>query len=66
VVIAGERRLQKIEAKTGKLLETLNLGPQEPDPHGLALHDGALYYCDAGLTAVTAGSAAGYICRIDL
>jgi len=66
VVIAGERKLQKIDAKTGKLLEILNVGAQEPDPHGLALHDGALYYCDAGLTAVSAGSAAGYICRIDV
>jgi streptogramin lyase len=66
VVLAGDRTLQKVDAKTGKLLDIMNVGPQEPDPHGLALHDGALYYCDAGLTAVSAGSAAGYICRIDL
>jgi hypothetical protein len=66
VVIAGDRLVQKVDAKTGTHLETLKLGPQEPDPHGLALHDGALYYCDAGLTAVSAGSAAGYICRIDM
>jgi hypothetical protein len=66
VVIAGDRVVQKLDAKTGKVLEILKIAPQDPDPHGLALHEGTLYYCDAGLTATSAGSAAGYICRIDL
>jgi hypothetical protein len=66
VIIAGEREVQKLDAKTGKVLEILKIAAADPDPHGLALHDGGLYYCDAGLTATSAGSAAGYICRIDL
>ena len=66
VVIAGDRVVQKLNAKTGKVLEILKIAPQDPDPHGLALHQGSLYYCDAGLTATSAGSAAGYICKIDL
>ncbi len=66
VMIAGDRLVQKLDAKTGKLLEILKIAPQDPDPHGLALHAGNLYYCDAGLTATSAGGAAGYICRIDL
>jgi len=66
VIIAGDRVVQKLDAKTGKLLEVLKIDAADPDPHGLALHEGSLYYCDAGLTATTAGGAAGYICRIDL
>jgi len=66
VVISGAREVEKLDAKTGKILEILKLAPQDPDPHGLALHEGNLYYCDAGLTATTAGGAAGYVCRIDL
>jgi hypothetical protein len=66
VVIAGDRVVQKLDAKTGEVLEILKIAPQDPDPHGLALHEGNLYYCDAGLTATFAGSSAGSICRIDL
>jgi streptogramin lyase len=66
VVIAGDRVVQKLDAKNGKLLEVLKIAAADPDPHGLALHEGNLYYCDAGLTATSEGSAAGYICRIDL
>jgi hypothetical protein len=66
VVMAGDRTVQKLDARTGKLLQVLKIAPQDPDPHGLCLHEGNLYYCDAGLTATSAGSAAGYVCRIDL
>ena len=66
VIIAGQKEIRKLDAKTGKVQEILKIGTQDPDPHGLALHDGGLYYCDAGLTATFAGSAAGYICRVDL
>ncbi|HTS31075.1 MAG TPA: hypothetical protein VMH81_34625 [Bryobacteraceae bacterium] len=66
IVMAGDRLVQKLDAKTGKLLQVLKIAPQDPDPHGLCLHEGSLYYCDAGLTATSAGSAAGYVCRIEL
>jgi streptogramin lyase len=66
IVMAGDRLVQKLDATTGKLLQVLKIAPQDPDPHGLCLHEGNLYYCDAGLTATSAGTAPGYICRIDL
>jgi hypothetical protein len=40
-----------------------------PDPHGLALHEGALYTCDAGLHpgwSDNKSSASGYIRRIEV
>jgi hypothetical protein len=37
VVIAGDRLVRKLDAKTGKVLEILKIAPQDPDPHGLAL-----------------------------
>jgi streptogramin lyase len=66
VIIAGQREIQKLDAKTGKVLEIISLGSQDPDPHDLALHDGSIYYCDAGLTATFAGSAGGYICKLEM
>jgi hypothetical protein len=41
--------LVKYEAATGKVLETVNFMPGSSDPHGLAMHDGALVSCDAGI-----------------
>jgi streptogramin lyase len=64
VVIAGDRLIQKIDAKNGKVLQILKIDAQDPDPHGLCLHEGKMYYCDAGLTAVSAGTSPGSICRI--
>jgi len=66
VVIATDRQIQKLDAKTGKVLEVLKIAKEDPDPHGLCLHAGSLYYCDAGLTMTSPGTAPGYICRIDL
>jgi streptogramin lyase len=66
IVISGDRTIQQLDAKTGKVLETLKIGEKDPDPHGLCVHEGNLYYCDAGLTATSPGTAAGSICRIDL
>jgi len=41
--------LIKYDAETGRVLETVRFAESDPDPHGLALHDGALYSCDAGI-----------------
>jgi len=41
--------LIKYEAETGRTLETVQFSESDPDPHGLAWHDGALYSCDAGI-----------------
>ena len=41
--------LIKYDAESGRVLETVRLAESDPDPHGLALHDGVLYSCDAGI-----------------
>jgi hypothetical protein len=41
--------LVKYDAATGKVLETVDFLPNSCDPHGLAMHDGALISCDAGI-----------------
>ena len=71
VMYSNDMLIERIDAKTGKLLEIVTLAKDDPDPHGMCFHDGHLYYCDAGLMAVapygpTGSSSVGYICRIDL
>jgi hypothetical protein len=41
--------LVRYEAATGKVLETVDFLPNSCDPHGLAMHDGKLISCDAGI-----------------
>lgn len=41
--------LVKYDAATGKVLETVDFLPNSSDPHGLAMHDGTLISCDAGI-----------------
>ncbi|MBX7200005.1 MAG: hypothetical protein K1X51_11620 [Rhodospirillaceae bacterium] len=45
----GQAGLAKYDAATGALLETAEFVPGSCDPHGLAMHDGALISCDAGV-----------------
>ena len=45
----GRAGLVRYDAATGKVLETADFAPGSCDPHGLAMHDGALISCDAGL-----------------
>jgi hypothetical protein len=41
--------LARYDAATGKVLEVVDLLPNSCDPHGLAMHDGKLIGCDAGI-----------------
>ena len=41
--------LVRYDAATGKVLETVDFVPGSCDPHGLAMHDGKLISCDAGI-----------------
>jgi len=41
--------LVRYDAATGKILETVDFLPNSCDPHGLAMHDGKLIGCDAGI-----------------
>ncbi len=62
--------IHKLDAKDGRLLEQIKLTKdKDPDPHGMDMYRGKLYYCDAGIApggVDTKSPGAGYICRIDL
>lgn len=60
--------LVKYDASTGKVLEVADFLPNSCDPHGLAMHDGALISCDAGIHPGWPNNdspTAGWIFRID-
>ena len=60
--------LVKYDAATGRVLGTAEFEPNSCDPHGLAMHDGALVSCDAGIHPgwpVNDSPTAGWIFRID-
>jgi hypothetical protein len=66
-LFAGDRLIQKLDPNSGKVLEIVKLSPtSDPDPHGMCIHDGYLYYCDAGLTAPGPGSEPAQVCRIKM
>lgn len=61
--------LVKYDAATGKVLDTVDFLPNSADPHGLAMHDGALISCDAGIHPGWPNNdspTSGWIFRIDL
>jgi hypothetical protein len=65
----GRPGLVKYDAATGKVLETVDFLPNSSDPHGLAMHDGALISCDAGIHPGWPNHdspTSGWIFRIDL
>ena len=60
--------LVKYDATTGKVLETVDFAPGSSDPHGLAMHEGTLISCDAGIHPNWPNNdspTAGWIFRID-
>jgi hypothetical protein len=65
----GKALLVKYDAATGRVLETAEFAPNSCDPHGLAMHDGALISCDAGIHPGWPNfdsPTSGWIFRIDL
>jgi hypothetical protein len=66
---SSDRVIHKLDAKNGRLLEKVTLAKEDPDPHGMCLYQGRLFYCDAGIApggVSNESPSAGYICRIDL
>ncbi len=66
---AGDRLVQKLNPDSGQVLEAITLAPTDPDPHGMCIYKGYMYYCDAGLGGgrdTSPGSAPAYICRFSL
>ena len=65
----GRPGLVRYDAATGKVLETAEFALNSADPHGLAMHDGALVSCDAGIHPgwpVNDSPTAGWIFKIEL
>jgi hypothetical protein len=50
-----DRAIYKLDPKDGTLLAKIQLTKDDPEPHGLALHEGIFWYSDA---------ASGWICRL--
>ena len=69
VVHSTDYAIQKLDAGDGRVLDEIRLVKgEDPDPHGMDMHMGRMYYCDAGIAlgGVSNNSeGAGYICRID-
>lgn len=67
-VHTSDRVVHKLDAKNGRILDQITLSKDDPEPHGMCMYNGHLYYCDAGigLGGINSKSpAAGYVCRID-
>ena len=42
-----DRAIYKMDPKDGKLLAEIQLGKQDPEPHGMSMWKGVFWYCDA-------------------
>jgi hypothetical protein len=49
VLYAADRLVKKHDLASGRVQEIWTFGVNDPDPHGLCIHDGYAYSCDAGL-----------------
>jgi hypothetical protein len=49
ILAAADRLVRKHDLTSGRVQEIWTLGPQDPDPHGMCIHNGYVYSCDAGL-----------------
>jgi len=54
-VESNHRAIYKIDPRDGTLLATIQLTRDDPEPHGLDINKGVLWYCDA---------ASAWICRL--
>jgi streptogramin lyase len=60
--------LDKYNAETGELLESVEFVSGSADPHGLEIYDGVMYTCDAGIHPnwpTNDSPHAGFVLRID-
>lgn len=56
-VHTSHRVIVKLDVKDGRVADTIEIPKSDPEPHGLTIHDGVLWYGDAE---------SGAICRITL
>ena len=68
-VFGDDNEIRKLDGKTGRVLEVVPLAKDDPDPHGMCMHNGQLYYSDAGLhPGWVDGSSpsTGWVCKLDI
>jgi outer membrane protein assembly factor BamB len=53
---SDEREIYKLDPGNGKLLAKIKFTKEDPEPHGLDMYKGVLWYSDA---------ASGWVCRLD-
>jgi hypothetical protein len=69
VIDGADRLVQKIDATSGRVMEIWKFGPDDPDPHGMCIHDNYVYFTDAGLGGgrkPSPGTKPQMICRFPL
>ena len=49
VIDAADRLVQRIDSASGRVQEVWKFAPNDPDPHGMCIHEGHVYFTDAGL-----------------
>lgn len=57
---SNDRAIYKMDPKDGKLLARIQLTREDPEPHGLDISEGVLWYCDASERPGTGG----WVCRL--
>jgi hypothetical protein len=60
--------LIRYDATTGRVLETAEFNQSEVDPHGITMHEGVMYGCDASIHPLwpdQRSPSSGYVFRID-
>lgn len=67
-MFSNDRQIHKMDMKDGTVLEIIQLGKDDPDPHGMCIYNGHLHYCDAGIAPSgkpNNSADAGWVCRIE-
>ena len=54
---SNDRAIYKMDPKDGRLLAKIQLTKDQPEPHGLDLYKGVMWYCDAAPSS-------GWVCRL--
>lgn len=69
-MFSNDYLIQRLDPQNGGVREAVQLKKGiDPDPHGMTMHNGVLYYSDSGFVrggGDHAGKHAGYICRVHL
>jgi streptogramin lyase len=69
VIDGADRLVQKLDPTSGGVQEVWTFGPDDPDPHGMCIHNGYVYFTDAGLgggRTPSRGTKPQMICRFPL